>query len=74
VHNTLNNKTWLSEWSQVINLPAGLGLRELRFGLVPAVVLHALAEKVSQLEVLQAEHISDCCDEDKWYELLAGSS
>ncbi|XP_076442649.1 uncharacterized protein LOC143281335 isoform X2 [Babylonia areolata] len=41
-------------------------LRCLQFGLVPAYVLHSVAESLTHVEVLHAEHISDFSQEDMW--------
>lgn len=57
----------MQSWGQVTNnLDALQNLRSIEFGLVPPSVLHAMAEKLTGLEVLRAEHISDFCDEQMW--------
>ncbi|KAK7104057.1 mucin-4-like isoform X2 [Littorina saxatilis] len=62
-----SNGDWMLSWGQLLNyLDILSGLRSVEFGLVPALVLHMVAEKLPDLEVLRAEHISDFCNEEKW--------
>ena len=66
-HTGDSNTEWLRTWGQVTNNLGMLrSLRSIEFGLVPSSVLHAMAEKLTELEVLRAEHISDFCDEQMW--------
>ncbi|KAK7492316.1 hypothetical protein BaRGS_00016413 [Batillaria attramentaria] len=57
------NRTWHQLMS---NLSSLSGLRCIEFGQVPSSVIHSTAEKLTQLEVFRAEHITDFSNEQMW--------